>query len=71
MPLLWIVLLLVASCPALADDADTLTVGGIRYRLDGIDAPELDQVCIDHRGNPYTCGRRALDALQDLVAGRR
>jgi hypothetical protein len=26
-----------------ADDADTLTVEGVRFRLDGIDAPELDQ----------------------------
>jgi endonuclease YncB( thermonuclease family) len=25
-----------------ADDADTLTIDGTRYRLDGIDAPEYD-----------------------------
>ena len=26
------------------DDADTLRVDGTRYRLDGIDAPELDHI---------------------------
>jgi hypothetical protein len=39
--------LLLASASARADDADLLTVDGTVYRLDGVDAPELDQYCID------------------------
>jgi len=38
-------LLVLAASPALADDTDTLTVDGKKYRLDGIDAPESDQGC--------------------------
>ena len=41
------------------DDADTLTVEGARYRLDGIDAPELDQLCLNADGEVYFCGRKA------------
>ena len=33
-----------------AQDADTIRVDGITYRLDGIDAPEFDQLCLDHLG---------------------
>ena len=39
-----------------ADDADMLTIDGIRYRLDGIDAPEFDQNCLDENGELYPCG---------------
>src|SRR5206468_2163910 len=28
-------------------DGDTLTLDGTEFRLDGIDAPEKDQVCVD------------------------
>jgi endonuclease YncB( thermonuclease family) len=55
---------------ARADDADTLTIDGTRYRLDGIDAPESDQSCLDANGELYPCGRTAIDALERFVAGR-
>jgi endonuclease YncB( thermonuclease family) len=37
-------------------DGDSLTQGVTRYRLDGIDAPELDQVCLDEKGEVWACG---------------
>jgi endonuclease YncB( thermonuclease family) len=61
---------LLAFTPARADDANTLTVDGTVYRLDGVDAPELDQYCVD-TGGPYPCGLFALEALQELIGNRR
>ncbi len=51
------------------NDGDTLTLGGERIRLRGMDAPELSQTCIK-AGAPYACGRVAKRVLSDLVAGR-
>jgi endonuclease YncB( thermonuclease family) len=62
--------LLLAFAPARAGDADTLTIDGTAYRLDGIDAPEIDQNCIDANG-VYPCGQLALEALEGLVSNRR
>jgi endonuclease YncB( thermonuclease family) len=68
---LWLVLsvLLLALAPASADDADTLTVDGMVYRLEGVDAPELDQYCVD-KGGAYPCGLFAVEALQELIGNR-
>ena len=50
-------------------DGETLAIAGQRFRLDGIRAPALDQVC--HRaGEEYACGKVARAALWDLVGGR-
>ena len=51
-------------------DGDTITVKGTKIRLNGIDAPETDQVCINKAGKNYTCGIAARDALARLVEGR-
>ena len=53
-----------------ADDADTLTLEGVRFRLDGIDAPELNQPCLDSAGEVYFCGRKASEEVQKFIAGR-
>jgi endonuclease YncB( thermonuclease family) len=47
-------------------DGDTLVVAGKRVRLFGIDAPELDQLCV-RDGRTWPCGREAKDALQAIV----
>ena len=50
-------------------DGEMLAIAGRLFRLDGIKAPDLDQVC--HRaGEEYACGKVARAALWDLVAGR-
>ena len=55
---------------ARALDANTLVVGSVLVRLDGIDAPELGQTCrVD--GRVYACGEVALGMLTDLVMGKR
>ena len=53
-----------------AQDADTIQVGGTTYRLDGIDAPESDQFCLDQEGKTYRCGRDAAEVLKTFIAGR-
>ncbi|MGE0768268.1 MAG: thermonuclease family protein [Hyphomicrobiaceae bacterium] len=55
---------------AQAIDGDTLLVGGVRVRLEGIDAPEIDQVCTDAAGREWRCGAAALRSLARFVAGR-
>src|SRR5258708_8690728 len=40
------------------------------YRLDGIDAPELDQMCIDDHADGWACGVEARDQLAKLIGDR-
>lgn len=47
-------------------DGDSLTLGGRRLRLIGIDAPELTQTCGPH-ATSWRCGEAAKTGLQDLV----
>lgn len=49
-------------------DGETLKVGGMRFRLWGIDAPDPRQTC-EIRKREYNCGRISTTALMDLVAG--
>jgi endonuclease YncB( thermonuclease family) len=51
-------------------DADTLIVNGIVYRLDGVDAPETDQVCLDADGALWACGIEARDQLNNFIGNR-
>lgn len=53
---------------AQAIDGDTLLVGGIRVRLEGIDAPEVEQTCTTARGTVWDCGAAAHKVLARLVA---
>lgn len=50
-------------------DGDTLDLGDIRYRLYGIDAPEVGQICADAAGHDWDCGKAATAALARLVRG--
>jgi len=59
-----------SAANAVARDGDTLQLGEVTYRLDGIDAPELDQICIDDQADPWTCGVDARDQLTKLIGGR-
>jgi endonuclease YncB( thermonuclease family) len=51
-------------------DGDTLTIGAAKIRLQGIDAPETDQVCLHAGGQQWTCGLEARDRLAAHIAGR-
>ncbi len=70
-----VVLALLVGSPAMAaelvvKDAATLQLGGVTYRLEGIDAPELDQRCINEFADPAACGVETRDAAVRLIAGR-
>jgi endonuclease YncB( thermonuclease family) len=51
-------------------DGDTLAIGAMKVRLEGIDAPETDQVCLNATGSRWTCGIEARDQLASHIAGR-
>jgi len=47
-------------------DGDTIEIHGERFRIEGIDAPESDQTCLD--GNrQWPCGRQSATALDNLL----
>ena len=56
---------------AVVVDGDTLEVAGLRVRLQGIDAPELDQSCgRAKQAGVWPAGRHAKRYLMHLIAGR-
>ena len=52
------------------EDADTIKVDDKIHRLDGIDAPETDQNCLNEDAELYPCGRKAAEELSKFIAGR-
>src|SRR5450759_3304181 len=51
-------------------DGDTLAIGATKVRLEGIDAPETDQVCLNANGDHRACGIDARDQLVAHIAAR-
>ena len=51
-------------------DGDTIHVGGLRIRLEDIDAPERDQTCTDPAGKAWPCGVAATRHLRERIAGQ-
>lgn len=77
---LFLAALLLLTAPAMAGDivgradvvdGDTIDIGKVRIRLDGVDAPESWQTCHDAAGKLYRCGARAAEALDALLAASR
>src|SRR5437588_5845120 len=58
------------AASAIVKDANNIQVGDVTYRLDGIDAPELDQTCIDDQADPWTCGVETREQLTKLISGK-
>ena len=50
-------------------DGGTIDLADVTYRLDGIDAPALDQICIDDHADTWACGVDARDQLASLIGG--
>jgi len=61
----------VCAATATVKDGGTLQLGNVTYRLDGIDAPPFDQLCIDELADSWTCGIDARDQLTKLIGGRQ
>ncbi|MBR1228893.1 MULTISPECIES: thermonuclease family protein [unclassified Bradyrhizobium] len=59
------------AATATVRDGGTLQLGNVTYRLDGIDAPAFDQLCIDEHADSWTCGIEARDQLVKLIGGRQ
>lgn len=53
--------------PVHLSDGDSFALGGERYRLQGIDAPELHQECKDSSGRNWPCGTRARAELRRII----
>ena len=67
--------LIIATTPSWAAEASitdgaTLIVDGVTYRLDGIDAPQTDQTCLNDKGAAWTCGIEARDRLREHIGKR-
>ncbi|MBX9649474.1 MAG: thermonuclease family protein [Xanthobacteraceae bacterium] len=58
-----------AASPTIRDGG-TLQLGSVTYRLDSVDAPAFDQLCIDEHADSWTCGIEARDQLAKLIGGR-
>ncbi|HEU0145298.1 MAG TPA: thermonuclease family protein [Bradyrhizobium sp.] len=74
-------LLLVSLLPSLAQaaditgvprirEADSVQIGATRIRLGGIDAPAVDQLCLNNAGERWTCGIAARDELIKHADGK-
>lgn len=48
-------------------DGDSVILEGEKIRLEGIDAPEFDQVCMA-KGSKYSCGRDSRNYLKRLIS---
>jgi endonuclease YncB( thermonuclease family) len=53
--------------PVRLADGDSFSLGGERYRLYGVDAPELHQDCTDAAGRSWPCGSRARSELRRII----
>ena len=59
------------AASAIVRDAATLQLGNVTFRLDGIDAPAVDQLCIDDHADSWTCGIEARDQLIKLINSKQ
>jgi endonuclease YncB( thermonuclease family) len=59
------------AAAAVVKDGGTLQLADVTYRLDGVDAPELDQMCLDDHADAWACGVDARDQLSKLIDGRQ
>jgi endonuclease YncB( thermonuclease family) len=51
-------------------EADSVQIGNSRIRLSGIDAPSADQLCLNTKGERWTCGVAARDELIKHTEGK-
>jgi len=81
MPMKFLPAILALLLPAIASAADitgpakvreggTVLIGNSRVRLFGIDAPSVDQLCLNTTGERWTCGLAARDELAKHVGNK-
>src|ERR1700692_5062265 len=59
------------AASTIVKDGSTIQLADVTYRLDGIDAPELDQICIDEHADAWACGVEAREQLAKLIGDRQ
>ena len=60
-----------SAATTIVRDGGTLQLGNVTYRLDGVDTPAYDQLCIDEHADVWTCGVEARDQLTKLIGNRQ
>ncbi|NOJ49222.1 thermonuclease family protein [Bradyrhizobium archetypum] len=60
-----------SAATAIVRDGNTLQLGNVIYRLLEIDAPPVDQLCIDEHADVWTCGIEARAQLTGLIDGKQ
>src|SRR6202521_3423957 len=74
MPMKFLVAILLLLLPNMAQaadvtgvpkirDGDQIQIGNTKIRLGGIDAPSVDQLCLNNSGERWTCGVAAREEL--------
>jgi endonuclease YncB( thermonuclease family) len=51
-------------------NGDLVLIGKTRIRLAGMDAPSIDQLCLNPKGDRWSCGVAARDALAQHTSGK-
>src|SRR5262249_52110952 len=51
-------------------DADTVEINSVKIRLEAIDAPETEQLCLSKRSERWTCGIEARVRLNERGGGK-
>jgi endonuclease YncB( thermonuclease family) len=59
------------AATATVKDGATLQLAGNTFRLDGVDAPAVDQMCIDDHADSWACGVEAREQLTKLIGGKQ
>jgi endonuclease YncB( thermonuclease family) len=59
------------AATATIKDGSTLQLGNVTFRLDGVDVPAIDQLCIDEHADVWTCGIEAREQLSKLIDGKQ
>jgi endonuclease YncB( thermonuclease family) len=58
------------AAEAIVTDGDTIVLNGVSHQLEGIDAPDTDQLCLDAAGAVWRCGIEARDQLKKFIGNR-
>jgi endonuclease YncB( thermonuclease family) len=59
-----------ANAATTIPDAGTLVLNDEIFRLEGIEGPQTDQVCLDDKGAKWSCGIEARDKLKEWIGQR-
>jgi endonuclease YncB( thermonuclease family) len=60
-----------SAATAIVKDGSALQLGNVIYQLTEIDAPPIDQICIDEHADVWACGIAARDQLSKLIEGKQ